>query len=169
MFSFFDTEKEILLVNEIQDVFVKKRSFELTIFFKFFFSFSGDEGTSASENISLSQMKKKSRRIKSLDHNNAPNNQTNMAISDSDGGHQSPASVGRRRHTSSGQSQVRSLYDGLSHLYTDCDSRLRHIPTTNYAEKKKATNETSANETQENRVSIDDFFQSFRFFNCVQF
>ena len=117
--------------------------------------FSGDEGTSASENISLSQMKKKSRRIKSLDHNNAPNNQT---ISDSDGGHQSPASVGRRRHTSSGQSQVRSLYDGLSHLYTDCDSRLRHIPTTNYAEKKKATNETSANETQENRVSFNEYF-----------
>jgi hypothetical protein len=28
----------------------------------------------------------------------------------------------RKRHTSSGQ--VRSLYDGLSHLYTDCDSRL---------------------------------------------
>ena len=27
----------------------------------------------------------------------------------------------RKRHTSSGQ--VRSLYDGLSHLYTDCDSR----------------------------------------------
>ena len=100
-------------------------------------------------------MKKKSRRIKSLDHNNAPNNQT---ISDSDGGHQSPASVGRRRHTSSGQSQVRSLYDGLSHLYTDCDSRLRHIPTTNYAEKKKATNETSANETQENRVSCQNQF-----------
>ena len=41
----------------------------------------------------------------------------------------------RRRHTSSGQ--VRSLYDGLSHLYTDCDSRLRHIPSTNYAEKKR--------------------------------
>merc|ERR1712141_555470 len=74
--------------------------------------------------------------------------QTNPSDSD-----QSPASLGsRRRHTSSGQSQVRSLYDGLSHLYTDCDSRLRHIPTTNYAEKKKATNETSANETQENRV-----------------
>ncbi len=41
----------------------------------------------------------------------------------------------RRRHTSGGQNQLRSLYDGLSHLYTDCDSRLRHIPSTNYAEK----------------------------------
>lgn len=67
-------------------------------------------------------MKKKNRRIKSLDSNAHP--------SDSE----SAASVGRRRHTSSGQSQVRSLYDGLSHLYTDCDSRLRqHIP-----EKKEA-------------------------------
>merc|ERR1712025_590346 len=82
--------------------------------------------------------KKKNRRIKSLDH---PSDSESPAA----------ASVGqRRRHTSS--DQVRSLYDGLSHLYTDCDSRLRHIPTTNYAEKKKATNETSANETQENRV-----------------
>lgn len=43
----------------------------------------------------------------------------------------------RKRHTSAGQSQVRSLYDGLSHLYTDCDSRLRHVPTTNYAEKRR--------------------------------
>ena len=43
--------------------------------------------------------------------------------SDSEGAGSNPASVGRRRHTSSGQSQVRSLYDGLSHLYTDCDSR----------------------------------------------
>ena len=32
---------------------------------------------------------------------------------------------------------MRSLYDGLSHLYTDCDSRLRHIPSTNYAEKRR--------------------------------
>ncbi|XP_059098251.1 histone acetyltransferase KAT6A-like isoform X2 [Tigriopus californicus] len=43
----------------------------------------------------------------------------------------------RKRHTSAGQSQVRSLYDGLSHLYTDCDSRLRHVPSTNYAEKRR--------------------------------
>ena len=50
----------------------------------------------------------------------------------------SPSSAtGRRRHTSSGQSQVRSLYDGLSHLYTDCDSRLRHVPNTNYADRQR--------------------------------
>ena len=38
--------------------------------------------------------------------------------------------------------QVRSLYDGLSHLYTDCDSRLRHIPSTNYADKKRKDEST---------------------------
>jgi len=51
------------------------------------------------------------------------------------------ASSGRKRHTSSGQSQVRSLYDGLSHLYTDCDSRLRHIPPANYAQKRRKAGE----------------------------
>lgn len=55
----------------------------------------------------------------------------------------------RKRHTSSGQSQVRSLYDGLSHLYTDCDSRLRHIPSTNYAEKRRGVDETDANQSSE--------------------
>ena len=34
----------------------------------------------------------------------------------------------RKRHASSGQQQVKSLYDGLSHLYNDCDSRLRSAP-----------------------------------------
>merc|ERR1711981_304815 len=65
----------------------------------------------------------------------------------------------RRRHTSSGQSQVRSLYDGLSHLYTDCDSRLRHIPSTNYAEKKRKDessashpNDPNADQTGDQRV-----------------
>merc|ERR1712223_1732291 len=81
-------------------------------------------------------MKKKSRRIKSLDQTNTPTGAlNNLHPSDSEGAASNPACVGRRRHTSSGQSQVRSLYDGLSHLYTDCDSRLRHIPSTNYAEK----------------------------------
>ena len=42
----------------------------------------------------------------------------------------------RKRHASSGQQQVKSLYDGLSHLYTDCDSRLRSVPMTNYSEKQ---------------------------------
>ena len=97
------------------------------------------DGTeSASENISLSQMKKKNRRIKSLDH---PSDSESPAA----------ASVGqRRRHTSSGQ--VRSLYDGLSHLYTDCDSRLRHIPSTNYAEKKRKEETIAENAETEQRV-----------------
>jgi hypothetical protein len=43
----------------------------------------------------------------------------------------------RRRHASAGQQQVKSLYDGLSHLYSDCDSRLRSVPTTNYSEKSR--------------------------------
>uniref|UniRef100_A0A0K2TJ40 Uncharacterized protein n=1 Tax=Lepeophtheirus salmonis TaxID=72036 RepID=A0A0K2TJ40_LEPSM len=43
----------------------------------------------------------------------------------------------RKRHASSSGQQVRQLYDGLSHLYSDCDSRLRHIPSTNYAEKRR--------------------------------
>ena len=34
----------------------------------------------------------------------------------------------RKRHASAGQQQVKSLYDGLSHLYNDCDSRLRSAP-----------------------------------------
>ena len=34
----------------------------------------------------------------------------------------------RKRHASAGQQQVKSLYDGLSHLYADCDSRLRSAP-----------------------------------------
>jgi len=41
----------------------------------------------------------------------------------------------RKRHASAGQQQVKSLYDGLSHLYSDCDSRLRSVPTTNYNER----------------------------------
>merc|ERR1712223_1987124 len=102
--------------------------------------FSSGSERDETENISLSQMKKKNRRIKSLDQQNLtsggqPGSSLNHHPSDSEGAGSNPASVGRRRHTSSGQSQVRSLYDGLSHLYTDCDSRLRHIPSTNYAEK----------------------------------
>ena len=56
-------------------------------------------------------------------HQTGGNSMTPGNPSDSEGAGSNPASVGRRRHTSSGQSQVRSLYDGLSHLYTDCDSR----------------------------------------------
>lgn len=32
---------------------------------------------------------------------------------------------------------MKSLYDGLSHLYSDCDSRLRSVPLTNYKEKSR--------------------------------
>ena len=45
----------------------------------------------------------------------------------------------RKRHASAGQQQVKSLYDGLSHLYSDCDSRLRSVPMTNYNEKAAAS------------------------------
>ncbi len=105
---------------------------------------SDDNDLEEEENISLSQMKKKNRRIKSLDTSrDQPQASSNSIEATPD----QPASVNRRRHTSSGQSQVRSLYDGLSHLYTDCDSRLRHIPTTNYADKKAENNLNPASET----------------------
>jgi hypothetical protein len=55
------------------------------------------------------------------------------AAADSGGGD----AAERKRHASAGQQQVKSLYDGLSHLYSDCDSRLRSVPTTNYSEKSR--------------------------------
>ena len=45
----------------------------------------------------------------------------------------------RKRHASAGQQQVKSLYDGLSHLYSDCDSRLRSVPMTNYDQTGKSS------------------------------
>merc|ERR1712106_1163209 len=45
----------------------------------------------------------------------------------------------RKRHASSGQQQVKSLYDGLSHLYSDCDSRLRSVTNQNYSDKQRQT------------------------------
>ena len=71
---------------------------KISYVFLFKFQFIGDEDgiESASENISLSQLKKKNRRIKSLDHPSDPDPDSSPA-----------AAVGqRRRHTSSGQSQV---------------------------------------------------------------
>ncbi len=87
------------------------------------FSSSGDEA--ATNNDGGFSMKKKSRRIKSLD---TTTDKSILSDGEDANDKQSPMAIsgGRRRHTSSGQSQVRSLYDGLSHLYTDCDSRLRH-------------------------------------------
>jgi len=50
----------------------------------------------------------------------------------------STAEQERKRHASAGKQQINSLYDGLSHLYSDCDSRLRSVPMTNYNEKSQA-------------------------------
>ena len=87
---------------------------------------------------------KKSKRNKSLDSASHGSNTlailkkstagTSSAHSDSETG--TGGLHDRKRHTSGG-GQLRSLYDGLSHLYTDCDSRLRHIPSTNYAPEKR--------------------------------
>ena len=60
--------------------------------------------------------------------------ETGVGVSDLVGGGEA---ADRKRHASAGQQQVKSLYDGLSHLYSDCDSRLRSVPTTNYNEKAR--------------------------------
>lgn len=62
----------------------------------------------------------------------------------------------RKRHASAGQQQVKSLYDGLSHLYSDCDSRLRSVPNQNYSEKRSEGNTENASgapKTPEERIS----------------
>ena len=56
--------------------------------------------------------------------------------------------------------QVRSLYDGLSHLYTDCDSRLRHIPSTNYADKKRKDESTGKKSIHSPLAAFNTIFQS---------
>ena len=56
--------------------------------------------------------------------------------------------------------QVRSLYDGLSHLYTDCDSRLRHIPSTNYADKKRK-DESTGKKSILHTFNFTNFFINF--------
>ena len=106
-------------------------------------------GSSDGEDINeakdgLKKAAKKSKRNKSLDSaSHGPNMLasfkksaagTSSAHSDSETG--AGGLHDRKRHTSGG-GQLRSLYDGLSHLYTDCDSRLRHIPSTNYAPEKR--------------------------------
>jgi hypothetical protein len=60
--------------------------------------------------------------------------ETGVGVSDLVGGGEA---ADRKRHASAGQQQVKSLYDGLSHLYSDCDSRLRSVPSTNYNEKAR--------------------------------
>ena len=62
----------------------------------------------------------------------------------------------RKRHASSGQQQIKSLYDGLSHLYTDCDSRLRSVPNQNYSEKRSeggSENPSGTPKVPEERIS----------------
>merc|ERR1711993_192611 len=106
-------------------------------------------GSSDGEDINeakdgLKKAAKKSKRNKSLDSaSHGPNTLTSFkksAAGTSSAHSDSETGAGglhdRKRHTSGG-GQLRSLYDGLSHLYTDCDSRLRHIPSTNYAPEKR--------------------------------
>ena len=109
-----------------------------------FLSGSSDGEDSQYTKGGLKSAAKKSKRNKSLDSaSHGPNTiehlkksvaGTSSAHSDSETG--TGGLHDRKRHTSGG-GQLRSLYDGLSHLYTDCDSRLRHIPSTNYAPEKR--------------------------------
>ena len=63
----------------------------------------------------------------------------------------------RKRHASAGQQQVKSLYDGLSHLYADCDSRLRSAPNSEKGgsgkgeEKEDEEEEEEKGEEKENK------------------
>jgi hypothetical protein len=98
-----------------------------------------------------SDMEPKSKRRKSHGHEprvSSPRSDGRKSQSDSEGDRDQVRE--RKRHTSSGQSQVRSLYDGLSHLYTDCDSRLRHIPPANYAEKRRRQLEDGVADSADN-------------------
>ena len=55
----------------------------------------------------------------------------------------------RKRHASAGQQQVKSLYDGLSHLYAGCDSRLRSAPNSEKAAGGKAEEKEDEEEEEE--------------------
>ena len=55
----------------------------------------------------------------------------------------------RKRHASAGQQQVKSLYDGLSHLYSDCDSRLRSAPHSEKTSEKEKEDEEEEEEEEE--------------------
>ena len=52
------------------------------------------------------------------------------------------------------------MYDGLSHLYTDCDSRLRHIPSTNYADKKRKDESSASHPNDPNAEAGDQRVKS---------
>ena len=66
----------------------------------------------------------------------------------------------RKRHASAGQQQVKSLYDGLSHLYADCDSRLRSAPNSEKGgigkseEKEDEEEEEEKGEEKENKGTL---------------
>merc|ERR550517_1662395 len=55
----------------------------------------------------------------------------------------------RKRHASAGQQQVKSLYDGLSHLYADCDSRLRSAPNSEKGGSGKSEEKEDEEEEEE--------------------
>merc|ERR1719361_2329004 len=56
----------------------------------------------------------------------------------------------RKRHASAGQQQVKSLYDGLSHLYNDCDSRLRSAPKDQKDQKETSDKREKSSDDKDN-------------------
>lgn len=62
----------------------------------------------------------------------------------------------RKRHASAGQSQVKQLFDGLSHLYNDCDSRLRSAPKDSSKEGSKEASEKGDEEGEAKDSSKED-------------
>merc|ERR1719361_752840 len=59
----------------------------------------------------------------------------------------------RKRHASAGQQQVKSLYDGLSHLYNDCDSRLRSAPKDQKDQKETTDKREKSSDYKDNDPS----------------
>ena len=59
----------------------------------------------------------------------------------------------RKRHASAGQQQVKSLYDGLSHLYNDCDSRLRSAPKDQKDQKETTDKREKSSDDKDNDPS----------------
>ena len=59
----------------------------------------------------------------------------------------------RKRHASAGQQQVKSLYDGLSHLYNDCDSRLRSAPKDQKDQKETSDKREKSSDDKDNDSS----------------
>ena len=62
----------------------------------------------------------------------------------------------RKRHASAGQSQVKQLFDGLSHLYNDCDSRLRSAPKDSSKEGSKEASEKGDDEGEAKDSAKED-------------